>query len=169
MDCVLREWRLDDAKSLSGLLNNKKIMNNLRDGLPYPYTVDDARNYISSVLNSDKNSTFVFAVVCNNEVVGCVGVFRKDNVHSRTAEIGYYVGEQYWNKGIATCAVKKACDYVFENTDIVRIFAEPYARNAASCKVLEKSGFDFEGTLRSNAVKNGVIEDMKMYAKLRNI
>ena len=71
--------------------------------------------------------------------------------------MGYYVSEYYWGNGIGTSAVKQTCNYVFENTDIIRIFAEPFAHNAASCRILEKSGFEYEGTLRNNAVKNGVV------------
>lgn len=167
-DCKLREWRLGDAKSLSELLNNKKILDNLRDGLPFPYTESDACEYITAMLKADQNSVFAFAVEYRGVVAGSIGVFRQENIHAKTAEIGYYIGEKFWNKGIATFAVRSACDYIFENTDIIRIYAEPFARNFASCKVLEKSGFQYEGTLRSNAVKNGVIEDMKMYAIIKN-
>ena len=79
----------------------------------------------------------------------------------------YYIGEPYWGKGMATSAVKQACRHVFANTDIIRIFAEPFAYNTASCRVLEKAGFQLEGILRSNAVKNGRVQDMKMYALVR--
>ncbi|MDE6105016.1 MAG: GNAT family N-acetyltransferase [Clostridia bacterium] len=167
MDIKIRQWKIEDAESMAEVLNNKKIMDNLRDGLPYPYTADDAREYINFLLNADKNSTFAFAVIYGEKFVGCVGVFRQTNVSFRTAEMGYYIGEPYWNKGIATCAIKQACDYIFENTDIIRIYAEPFARNKASCRVLEKAGFTCEGTLRSNVVKNGIIEDSKMYAIIK--
>ena len=167
MGCYLREWNLNDAESLADLLNNKKILDNLRDGLPFPYTKDNAIDYINSTLASDKNSTFAFAVIFEDKLVGSIGIFRQSNIHSKTAELGYYIGEQYWNKGIATEAVRKACNLVFENTDIIRIFAEPFSRNKASCRVLEKAGFVYEGTLTANAVKNGVIEDMKIYAKIK--
>lgn len=169
MNCQIREWKLTDAESLAQLLNNKKILDNLRDGLPFPYTADDARDYINAMLNSYKNSVFAFAVVYNGEVAGSVGVFRQSNIHCKTAELGYYIGEPYQNKGIATAAVKLACGFVFENSDIIRIYAEPFSRNEASCRVLEKAGFACEGTLRANAVKNGKIEDMKMYAKIKEI
>ncbi len=81
--------------------------------------------------------------------------------------MGYYVSEEYWGKGIATSAVKQACQYVFENTDIVRIFAEPFASNIASCRILEKNGFTCEGILKSNAIKNNKIMDMKMYSLVK--
>ncbi len=149
------------------MLNNKNIQNNLRDGLPYPYTADDAEEYIVSMLSADKTKTFAFAITVNDIVIGSIGVFRCDNIHSRTAEMSYYVGEPYWGNGFATSAVKQICKYIFDNTDIIRIFAEPFAYNTASCHVLEKAGFQFEGTLHSNAVKNGKIIDMKMYALVK--
>ena len=81
--------------------------------------------------------------------------------------MGYYIGEPYWGKGMGTSAVQQVCRYIFEHTDIIRIFAEPFAQNTASCRVLEKAGFQLEGILYSNAVKNGKVLDMKMYALLR--
>ncbi len=167
MKCELRLWKTEDARNLAELLNNKKILDNLRDGLPFPYTEKDALDYINAMRSADKNSTFAFAVVSDGELVGSVGIFRQINIHSRTAELGYYIGEKYWNNGIATAAVNLACGYVFENSDIIRIFAEPFARNVASCRALEKAGFSCEGVLKSNAVKNGIVEDMKMYAKIK--
>jgi ribosomal-protein-alanine N-acetyltransferase len=167
MNCIIREWKIEDKHKLSELLNNKKIQNNLRDGLPYPYTADDAEEYIVSMLSADKTKTFAFTITVNDIAIGSIGVFRCGNIHSRTAEMGYYVGEPYWGKGFATSAVKQTCKYIFDNTDIIRIFAEPFAYNTASCHVLEKAGFQFEGTLHSNAVKNGKIIDMKMYALVK--
>ena len=168
MEVILRGWRLSDAVVLSQILNNRKILDNLRDGLPYPYTLRDARWYIDSMLGSDKDDVFAYAVEYCGKLAGSIGVFRQENIHSRTAELGYYIGEEYWNKGVATQAVKQICKYVFDNSDIVRIYAEPFARNIASCRVLEKAGFEYEGTLKANAVKNGVIEDMKMYAIIKD-
>lgn len=167
MECNLRKWRVDDEADLAEALNNKKIHDNLRDGLPYPYTKDDAKGFITAMLGADPNKTYAFAITDADKVVGSIGVFRKDNIHSRTAEMGYYISEQFWNKGIGTSAVKQICAYIFENTDIIRIFAEPFAYNAASCRILEKSGFEYEGLLRKNAVKNGMVLDMKMYSMIK--
>ena len=167
MECILRPWRMEDAADLSVAINNPNIQDNLRDGLPFPYTVEDAREFISAMLNADKNKTFAFAITVNDRAVGSIGVFRQSNIHSRTAEMGYYIGEPFWGKGLGTSAVKQACRYVFEHTDILRIYAEPFAYNIGSCRVLEKSDFQFEGTLRSNAVKNGKVLDMKLYSLLK--
>lgn len=163
----IREWKLSDAEDLAKAIDNLSVQNNLRDGLPYPYTENDAKCYINAMLAEDKNNTLAFAICYDGKVVGSIGVFRQKNIHCKTAELGYYISEEYWGKGIATQAVKLICDYVFENTDILRIFAEPFAFNVASCRVLEKAGFTFEGTLRSNAVKCGKVCDMKMYSLIR--
>lgn len=166
MECKIRKWSLSDAGNLAQIINNKNILNNLRDGLPYPYTVKDAEEFITAMLASDKTKTFAFAITVDDRVVGSIGVFRCENIHCRTAEMGYYIGEPYWGKGLGTSAVKQVCSYIFQHTDIIRIFAEPFAYNTASCRVLEKAGFQQEGVLRSNAVKNGQVLDMKMYSKI---
>ena len=142
-------------------------MDNLRDGIPYPYAEQDGKDFITAMLSADKNSTFAFAIEIEGKVVGSIAVFRQNNIHFRTAELGYYLAEEYWGKGIMTEAVKQVCKYVFDNSDIIRIYAEPFAHNIGSCRVLEKAGFQFEGLLRANAVKNGAIIDMKMYALIR--
>lgn len=165
----IRKWELVDAKDLAAALSNKKILDNLRDGLPYPYTEQDGRDYISTMIAADQNDTFAFAVTTDGKVIGSIGAFRQDNIHRQTAELGYYIAEEYWGKGIMTEAVKQLCDYVFTHTDIIRIYAEPFAYNIGSCRVLEKAGFQYEGTLRNNAVKNGNILDMKMYACLKGV
>jgi len=158
---------MEDAPSLARSANNRKIQDNLRDGLPFPYTVSDAEDYISTILSADPNTTYVWAITVDDVVVGNVGVFRKDNIYRLTAEIGYYIAEEYWGKGVMTEAVKQACRTIFEQTDIVRICADPFSWNAGSCRVLEKAGFVFEGLLRNNAIKNGVLLDMKMYGLIK--
>lgn len=167
MTCRIRKWKISDAKDLAMALSNKKIQDNLRDGLPYPYTEQDGMSYISAMLSADENETFAFAIIVDGKAVGSIGVFRQGNIHRQTAELGYYIAEEYWGKGIMTEAVIQICEYVFEKSDIIRIYAEPFAYNAASCRVLEKAGFQYEGTLRSNAVKSGKVIDMKMYALLK--
>ncbi len=167
MKCRIRKWELSDAKDLAVALSNKKVQDNLRDGLPYPYTEQDGKEFISAMLSADENETFAFAITVNNMVIGSIGIFRQGNIHRQTAELGYYIAEEYWGKGIMTEAVKQICEYVFANSDIIRIYAEPFAYNIASCRALEKAGFQYEGTLRSNAVKNGKVIDMKMYSLLK--
>ena len=167
MICKIRKWKLSDAKDLAIALSNRKVQDNLRDGLPYPYTEQDGKDYILDMLSANEDDTFAFAITVDNKVVGSIGVFRQGNIHRQTAELGYYVAEEYWGKGIMTEAVKQICECVFDKSDIIRIYAEPFVYNIASCRVLEKAGFQYEGTLRSNAVKNGRVIDMKMYSLLK--
>jgi RimJ/RimL family protein N-acetyltransferase len=163
----LRPWRLADVPDLTAAINNKKVLDNLRDGIPFPYTEKDGTEFITATLAAVKDTQYSFAIVYGSKVIGSIAVFRKENVHHLTAELGYYIAEPYWNKGLMTDAVRQICAIVFGNTDIIRIFAEPYAFNTASCLVLEKAGFQYEGTLRQNAVKNGQSVDMKMYALIK--
>ena len=167
MNCKIRKWKLTDAKDLAVALSNKKVQDNLRDGLPYPYSEQDGIDFISSMLSANEDETFAFAITLDDKVIGSIGVFRQQNIHRKTAELGYYIAEECWGKGIMTDAVKQICEYVFKNSDILRIYAEPFAYNTGSCRVLEKAGFQYEGTLRNNAVKNGKVIDMKMYSLLR--
>lgn len=168
MKVTLKEWKIEDAADLAAALNNKKIQDNLRDGISFPYTKQDAESYIMSVQNADTNIQYAFAVTFGDKVIGSIAVFRKENIHRMTGELGYYIAEQYWGKGIMCEAIKKICDRIFTTTDIVRIFAEPFSRNAASCRVLEKAGFVYEGELKQNAYKNGKFENMKIYALIKN-
>lgn len=163
----LRAWQESDAVDLMHAINNKKVLDNLRDGIPYPYVLADAESFIRSRLDADKNEAFTWAITDGGRAVGSIGIFRKGNIHRLTAEMGYYLAEDSWVKGIATEAVREAVSYVFLHTDIVRVYAEPFARNLASCRVLEKAGFTFEGVLRKNAIKNGEILDMRLYSIVR--
>lgn len=167
MNCILRKWRMSDAKDLASALNNEKILNNLRDGLPFPYTERDAADYISAMLSVDENNTFAYAVTVDDRAVGSIGAFRQSNIHRQTAELGYYLAEEYWGHGIMTNAVLQICSRIFETTDILRIYAEPFSYNIGSCRVLEKAGFTFEGIMKNNAVKNGRVIDMAMYSLTR--
>ena len=168
MNCAIRKWRLSDAGDLAAALSNPKVLNNLRDGLPYPYTERDAEEYIRSMLSADENSTFAFAITLDDRCIGSIGAFRQGNIHGRTAELGYYLAEEYWGQGLMTQAIKKLCQWVFTNTDVLRIFAEPFSYNTGSCRAMEKADFHYEGLLRNNAVKNGKLLDMKLYALTRD-
>ena len=169
MNCILRKWRPSDAKDLAAALNNEKILNNLRDGLPFPYTEQDARDYITAMLSSEENSTFAYTITIEDRAVGSIGVFRQANMHRQTAELGYYLAEEYWGRGIMTEAIRQLCEIVFDTTDILRIYAEPFAYNTGSRRALEKSGFCYEGTMKNNAVKNGKVLDMALYSLTRTM
>lgn len=109
MNVNIREWNIEDKTELAENLNNMNILNNLRDGLSYPYTEDDAEDFISAMLSADKDKTFAFAITLHNKVIGSIGIFRQENIHYRTAEMGDYIGEKYWENGYMTDAVKQTC------------------------------------------------------------
>jgi len=158
----LRELEIDDAACLTAIINNKKVWDNL-DDVPYPNTQKDSEDFIH-FLSAQKDQKIAFAICYESKVIGWIGVFRRENIRRLTGELGYYTAEEYWGRGITTEAIKQMCNHVFENTEVVRIFAEVFFFNEASCRVLEKASFLFEGLLQQNAIKNGQIIDMKLYA-----
>ena len=163
----IRSWTVEDAPALAACLNNPRVQDNLRDGMPFPYTAADGVAYITNLLTEDTDRQFAWAVTLDGAVVGSIGVTRQVNVHRLTAEMGYSLAEGYWGRGIMTEAVVQVCDWLFAHTDLERIFAEPYAFNVGSCRVLEKAGFELEGRMRRNAIKKGVVVDMFLYARVR--
>lgn len=167
MEINLRKWNMEDAEIMVKYANNPKIAENLRDAFPYPYTLADAHEYIYAMQNAPEEERYVRAITVGGEVVGSIGVFREQDVYRRSAEVGYWVAEPFWGKGILTEALKQVCAHTFAHTDIVRIFASVFARNEASCRVLEKAGFALEGTLRSSVWKSGVLMDSKMYSLVK--
>ena len=169
MKCTLRRWRLTDAKELAAALNNRKILNNLRDGLPFPYTEQDARDYIIAMLSANEQDTFAYAITLEDHVIGSIGAFRQGNIHRQTAELGYYLAEESWGRGIMTDAIRQLCGMIFETTDILRIYAEPFSYNTGSRRALEKAGFQYEGLMKNNAVKNGKVVDMALYSLTRGM
>ena len=169
MKYELRKWRLSDAKELAAALNNKRILNNLRDGLPFPYTERDAAEYITAMRSADENDTFAYAITAEDHVIGSIGAFRQGNIHRQTAEMGYYLAEEYWGQGVMSGAIRQLCDIIFQTTDILRIYAEPFSYNAGSRRALEKAGFRYEGLMKSNAVKNGKVVDMALYSLTRSL
>ena len=165
---TLRPLTMQDVPALAKAMNNLAVLDNLRDGIPYPYTEKDAEDFIEKSLAA-KAQTQYLRVICHDGIyAGGIGVFRRENIHLRTGEIGYHLAEPFWGRGIMTEAIRKMCDYIFQNTDIIRIFAEPFATNVASCRALEKVGFQFEGIMRQNAIKNGKIVDMRLYSVLKS-
>ena len=137
MNCTIRPWRMSDAMDLAAALSDPAILNNLRDGLPYPYTDKDAEDYITAMLCADKSAVFAYAICLEDRAVGSIGAFRQSNIHFRTAELGYYLAREYWGRGIVTEAVRQLCERVFAQTDILRIYAESFSDNVGSRRVLD--------------------------------
>ena len=163
----LRKWDILDAGSLARYANNEKIARNLRDAFPCPYTLADAEAYIDGCVSADENAALCYAIELDGQAAGSVGLFRCGDVYRKCAELGYWLAEEYWGRGVMTDAVRQLCAEGFRRWDIARVYAEPFADNAASRRVLEKAGFTLEGTMRRGAYKNGAYRDWCMYGLLR--
>jgi [ribosomal protein S5]-alanine N-acetyltransferase len=161
---VIRSWMPGDEKQLAEQGNNPKIANNLIDTFPSPYTLTDAKKWIK--LNKDSKATN-YAIIVDNKVIGGTGFSVKDGDKAHVAVMGYWLGESYWGKGIGTKAAKIMTEYIFRNKKIRRVEAKVYTWNIGSKRVLEKAGFTFEGTLRTNTLKAGKIVDEWIYSIIR--
>jgi [ribosomal protein S5]-alanine N-acetyltransferase len=163
--CTIRPWRLDDAESLARHANNRKIWLGLRDLFPHPYTIQDAHEFLQQTISEQPATKFCIEIY--GVAVGGIGVHAGQDVHRHTATIGYWLGEQFWGRGIMTEAVTVVTDFYFESFPLRRISAEVFANNPASARVLEKAGFAFEGRLKNNVVKDGEVLDSLLYARTK--
>jgi len=164
MNIQLRALRDDDADSIAKLANNKMIWDNIRDKMPHPYVKKDAESFIDLTKKEDPQVSF--GILFENELCGVIGLILQTDVYRKSSEMGYWIGEPYWGKGIATEAVGKIIRYGFEELELERIFAGAYEYNVASMRVLEKNGFIKEGISRKSALKNGQFYDEHKYGKL---
>jgi [ribosomal protein S5]-alanine N-acetyltransferase len=164
---TLRHFKNGDQESLIENANNIKIFNNVKDIFPHPYTYADASWWIEFCKETDKPAT-TFAIDIEGEVIGAVGIIIGSDVQRVTAEIGYWVGENYWGKGIAVVALKQMTEYVFQNfPELERLWAAVFEYNKPSMRVLEKAGYEFEGIRKKAAIKNGVVIGEYVYVKFR--
>ena len=167
MNFELRELQLSDAASLAENANNINIWNNVRDYFPHPYSEKDGEQFIEMCLNKP-NPAIDFAIVVDGKAVGGIGIVPQKDVERIGAEIGYWIGEKYWSKGIMTKAVKEMTEYAFFNFPLHKIYAPIFDFNIASQKVLQKAGFEREGILKQAAIKNDKIIDLHYYSLLKS-
>ena len=166
MNINLRPWKTSDLANLVKYANNPNIAKNLTDKFPYPYTQENGMAFLEMI--SQHNPVQVFAIDLNGEAIGSIGLHPQDDIHRQNAEMGYWLAEPYWGKGIISKAIKQIIDYGFANFGINRIFARPFGSNIASQKVLEKNAFILEARLEKVLIKNGNPEDELIYALRRN-
>ena len=160
--CTVRAWREDDAESLQRNADNKRVSMHLRDRFPYPYGIEQARTFLSWICR--QTSPTVWALEVSGEAAGGIGIELHTDVERVSAEIGYWLGEPHWGKGIATAALTAVTAEAFKRFEITRLYAVPFADHLASVRVLEKSGYVREGHMRQSALKDGRIRDQLMYA-----
>jgi RimJ/RimL family protein N-acetyltransferase len=163
--CTIRPWRLDDAESLAKRANNRKVWLALRDLFPHPYTIQDAHEFLQRAISEQPTTKFCIEV--EGIAAGGIGIRLEQDVHRHTAGLGYWLGEEFWGRGIMTEAVGALTDFCFDNFPLRRIYAEAFANNPASARVLEKVGFVFEGRLKNHVIKDGELLDSLLYAKTK--
>ncbi|MGD2033878.1 MAG: GNAT family protein [Bacteroidales bacterium] len=162
----LRELLPEDKPVLAHLANDEKIRDNVRDSFPFPYTEKDAENFIGLCKKEDPKTTF--AIDCQNELSGVIGLVPLQDIYRKSAEIGYWIGEPYRNKGIATVAVRQIVNYGFGELQLIRIFTGVFEHNKASQRVLEKCGFTLEAISKNAIFKNNRIMDEYRYVILKS-
>jgi ribosomal-protein-alanine N-acetyltransferase len=167
LDCgcaIVRDWRESDRAALVRFANNRKVWRNLKDRFPHPYTHRDAESWLA-LARSDAGKTG-WAIEVDGLAVGGVGLVPLQDVHARSAHIGYWLGEPYWGRGIMTAVVRAVTDHAFGNGRFLRLEAPVFAWNPASMRVLEKCGYAREGVLRKSVFKDGEVIDSVLYAKV---
>ena len=165
MNFQLRPWSMNDVNSLAAYANNYDIAKFMTDQFPHPYTKENAEIFIAFVTKDDP--VHIFCIDVEGEAVGGIGIILQTGIHQKNAELGYWLGQPFWGRGIVTNAVKKMIVFTFENYDINRIFARPFATNDASVRVLEKAGFVLEARFDNALFKNGQYIDELVYAVRR--
>lgn len=163
--CTIRPWRRGDEESLTANANNYKIWRNVRDRFPYPYTLDVARDWVG--LANQESPPSHFAIAVDGKAVGGIGLVFRDDINSCRAEIGYWLGEAYWGRGIVTEAVRALTVWAFDTFDLASIYAGVLEWNPASMRVLEKAGYKFEARLKKAMIKEGIVMDEFIYAVIR--
>ncbi|KAF4337447.1 n-acetyltransferase p20 [Fusarium beomiforme] len=167
-NCLVRPWNEGDIESLAKAADNPRIARWLRNAFPNPYTIQDAKNWISIANTPSPILDFAICPLNGSAIIGGIGLKARDDIHYRTMEIGYWISEDYWHQGIATEVVTAFSLWTFENfSHVVRLEAAVFDGNAASCRVLEKAGFEFEARQKAAMEKEGKIMDTLTYTKFR--
>ena len=164
--CILRKWEPSDLESLVQNANNCNIASKMRDTFHYPYTVKEGKEWIKFAGNEEWG--YNFAITVNNKAVGGIGLTTGKDIERKSSEVGYWLGEEHWGKGIVSSALKGMVKFAFKELKLERIFAVPLEHNIASRKVLEKNNFVLEGILRNSVVKSGKIYNQALYAKIKD-
>ena len=153
MDFILRTWHKSDIDSVAKYANNKKIADNLRNAFPWPYTYEDARGYVTSCIEAGETRQCTRAIDVDGEAVGSIGIFLEEDVYCKNAEIGYWLAEPFWGRGIMSAAIRQLTEDAFEHYDLARIHAEPFAHNQGSRRALEKAATHWRGSLKTASLK----------------
>jgi RimJ/RimL family protein N-acetyltransferase len=160
--CSVRSWREADAPSLAAHADNRAVWLNLRDRFPHPYRLAEARAFIRDAVVAVPETRFAISV--GDEAVGGIGFTLNHGVERVGAEIGYWLGEPFWGRGITTEALVAVTAFAVREHALTRVYAIPFEWNVASFRVLEKAGYVCEGRMRRSAIKDGRVVDQLLYA-----
>jgi ribosomal-protein-alanine N-acetyltransferase len=164
MSIILRPWQKNDLEPLQQLANNVLIYNYVRDRFPHPYTLNDAKEWLALHIGITPTTNFV--IEADGKFAGSIAMVTKEDIYRNNIEIGYWVAEPYWNKGIATKAIELICDFIKQHYNQVnRIYASVFESNKASMRVLEKNGFALESIHKNGIIKNKVLLDETIWVK----
>lgn len=164
-DYVIRDFELSDTDSLAKYANNYEIFRWVMDNFPFPYSKQNAEEWIAFSKNA--RDGFNYAIANKSELIGGIGVKFKEDVYRYSWELGYWLGEPFWGNGIMTAAVKVFSSYLFNNYNIRSLIANVYEGNLASMKVLKKAGFKLDGVIRKAVFKEKLFLDLYVYSILR--
>ena len=162
---LLRPWKPDDAEALVRHANNPRIASNLRDGFPYPYTLPDAKKWLA--MAGDNTRDLILAIEVEGEAAGGIGLHILKDVYRCNGEIGYWLSQKHWGKGIMSEAVAAMVEYAFTSTRLLRVYACIFENNPASMRVLAKNGFIPEAIHRKAVMKEGQLMDEHLYSLLK--
>ena len=162
MEIKLRPWKDSDLENLVKYANNVKIAQNLTNHFPHPFTTESGKKFVARA--NHVSPINLLAITTNDEAIGAIGIHQQDDIFCKNSELGYWLAEPFWGKGLCTKAVKEMVIYGFKTFDINRIFARPFKANIGSQKVLEKAGFKLEATFEKTIFKDGTFHDELVYA-----
>lgn len=163
---ALRPWRERDAETLVQHANNERVSAAMRDIFPFPYTIEHARAWVHAALHERRD--WLLAIERDGQAVGGIALIFNDDVYRLGGEIGYWLAEPLWGRGVMTEAVSALAAAAFARTDLIRLQAGVFSINPASMRVLQKAGFHLESIRRQAVLKRGVICDEHIYCRLRD-
>ena len=163
--CTVRDWRMEDVPSIVKHAPHRNVSRNLRDRFAYPYTIENANEFLTRSTSKEPRNNFCIEI--DGAAVGGIGVHIGEDVYRHAASIGYWLGEEFWGRGIATDALIAVTEYAFSSHDLCRLYAHVFEWNHASARVLEKAGYQLEGRQRKSVTKEGQTIDQLMYATIR--
>jgi [ribosomal protein S5]-alanine N-acetyltransferase len=165
---LLRPWRAGDEADLVRFGDDRAIWRNMTSRFPHPYTLDDARAWLA-IANTHPEDGCNLAIELAGQAIGGIGFRRKADLHTRTAEIGYWLGQPFWGRGLAAAALRLATDHAFAGFDFVRLQASVMSWNPRSCRVAEKAGYVLEARLKQHVFKDGEFCDLLLHVLLRSM